>query len=165
MFLLYFYLLTSDYTECSPVRKRRGLTSTPAHLCPVLSSPYQLHTHYSRESHVDMPSTGPITTATTKAYCPSCFLLTYTEAEVHIDTHSHNHCFFSIRLKHTVFTLTDPLRHPSYIVNPPTPFTRETSVARACMITSHTYSTFKPHLCSCVSVCECEQPRAVVVAF
>lgn len=111
---LYFpYLLTSDYRQCSPVRKYRGLLSTPVHLCPLptaltLSAAHTLRRH----SHVDTPFAGPITTPVTKAYCPFCLLLSHTEAEVHVDTYRHIHPqtegVFSIKLEHTVFTLGDP---------------------------------------------------------
>lgn len=51
-----------------------------------------------------------------------------------------------------MFTLVDPLGSTSYIVNPPIFFTRGTSVVHSCMITSHTYSEFRPNLWSQVSV-------------
>lgn len=99
------YLLTSDYTECRPVGKHRGLPSTHAHPCPVLScplssppsspdpSPYQLHTHSSKVSHVDTPSTGLITTPLTKANCPFEKKKKWEQRHTWIHTRTHRWCF------------------------------------------------------------------------
>lgn len=69
--LLYFcYLLTSDYTECSPVGKDHGLQPTPANMCPVVSLdllPYQPHMHTNWGSHEGSISTGLLKTSWTQS--------------------------------------------------------------------------------------------------
>lgn len=76
--LLYFcYLLTSDYTECSPVGKHHGLPPTPAHMCPVVSldpSPYQPHMHTNRGSHEGSIFTGLLKTSWTQSILSFLFL-------------------------------------------------------------------------------------------
>lgn len=126
----------------------------PLQLTCLLSphpSPNQLHT-YSRGT--PMWILHPLVLLQPQLFC---FLVSYTKVEVHVDTYKHIHSqtegVFSIRFKCTVFTLADPSGSTSYIVNPPILFSRENSGARACMITSHTFSTFRPHLCG-LSVCE-----------
>ncbi len=122
----------------------------PLTLTCVLSpdpSPYQQRTHSSWDSHVDTPSHSK---PDNKNILPCLFLpcISWSRgARKCMHTPTHKQMVFS-EFKHTVFTLADPSGSTSYIVNRPVLFTRGTS----CMITSHTYSTLRPHFWSGVSL-------------
>lgn len=66
---------------------------------------------------------------------------------MHTHAFSHKQRVFSASVWE--FTLADPSRRTGYIVNPPIQFSREFSLVRACIITAHTYSTFRLPPWSC----------------
>lgn len=148
--LYFFYLPTSDYTECGPVGKHCGLLFSLAHLCPVLPpnpSPYQPYTH-SRET--PMWILHPLVLLQPQWQKHIVLFLTWIHTLqqqcMKIHTHTHREGVFSIRLKHTVFTLADPLGVAVMLLTLRFLSLGKLWFVHAHMITSHTYSTFRPHL-------------------